>query len=225
MPRSTTPRSSAERSAAWSEARIRAWLHRHGLRATRWRAEVLRRLATAGAPLSHVEMTAELVGTGVDRTTVYRNLMTLVDAGLVCRIDVGDRTWRFELHAQYRDLDAQPWDGAAADSGASDRLRVASPEEECRGCADRLAQAESNLPPSSTTLKAQATHTFRDPQAAHEAGLRDTIGAVHPHFLCTTCGRVACLEAFGFSPGQIEAASVVGTVSDVVIRGTCQDCT
>ena len=33
----------------------------------------------------------------MDRTTVYRNLVDLTEAGLVQRTDLGDHVWRFEL--------------------------------------------------------------------------------------------------------------------------------
>jgi Fur family ferric uptake transcriptional regulator len=57
---------------------------------------VLERLDAASAPLSHGEVAALLAPSGVDRATVYRNLVDLVEAGLARRSDLGDHVWRFE---------------------------------------------------------------------------------------------------------------------------------
>lgn len=48
-------------------------------------------------PLSHGDIAEKLSPSGFDRATVYRNLMDLVEAGLVTRADLGDHVWRFEL--------------------------------------------------------------------------------------------------------------------------------
>jgi Fur family ferric uptake transcriptional regulator len=58
---------------------------------------VLAHLQRATTPLSHGEITEALVGYGLDRATVYRNLMDLADKGIVARSDLGDHVWRFEL--------------------------------------------------------------------------------------------------------------------------------
>jgi Fur family ferric uptake transcriptional regulator len=68
-----------------------------GLRSTAPRIAVLKRLYAATQPVSHGELVDTLSGEGMDRTTVYRNLVDLTDAGLVRRTDLGDHVWRFEL--------------------------------------------------------------------------------------------------------------------------------
>ncbi len=68
-----------------------------GLRSTAPRLAVLRRLHAATQPVSHGELVDTLADEGMDRTTVYRNLVDLTDAGLVRRTDLGDHVWRFEL--------------------------------------------------------------------------------------------------------------------------------
>ena len=68
-----------------------------GLRRTTPRIAVLQRLEAAGGPLSHGEIAKKLAASGYDRATVYRNLVDLVEAGLVTRTDLGDHVWRFEL--------------------------------------------------------------------------------------------------------------------------------
>jgi Fur family ferric uptake transcriptional regulator len=68
-----------------------------GLRRTAPRIAVLQRLEVAAAPVSHGEMADKLSSLGFDRATVYRNLMDLVEAGLITRTDLGDHVWRFEM--------------------------------------------------------------------------------------------------------------------------------
>ena len=68
-----------------------------GLRSTAPRIAVLRRLLVATTPVSHGELVDTLAEEGMDRTTVYRNLVDLTEAGLVQRTDLGDHVWRFEL--------------------------------------------------------------------------------------------------------------------------------
>lgn len=76
---------------------LKATIRRAGLRSTAPRLAVLRKLLVAATPVSHGELVAELSGEGMDRTTVYRNLVDLTDVGLVQRTDLGDHVWRFEL--------------------------------------------------------------------------------------------------------------------------------
>ncbi|MBX7097547.1 MAG: transcriptional repressor [Myxococcaceae bacterium] len=76
---------------------LRSTIRGAGLRSTAPRLAVLKRLMGAGTPVSHSELYDELAREGMDRTTVYRNLVDLTDAGLVERTDLGDHVWRFEL--------------------------------------------------------------------------------------------------------------------------------
>ena len=39
----------------------------------------------------------ELAGTALDRVTIYRNLLSLTQAGMLVRTQLGDNVWRFEL--------------------------------------------------------------------------------------------------------------------------------
>lgn len=77
-------------------------LRRAGLKTTRPRVRVLERLSRSATPISHGELVAELERHGVDRTTVWRNLLDLTGAGLVRRTDLGDHVWRFELERAER---------------------------------------------------------------------------------------------------------------------------
>lgn len=76
---------------------IRAAIRAAGLRSTMSRVAVLSYLQSVTTPLSHAEIFYALEGQGVDRATVYRNLVDLTEAGLLVRTDVGDHVWRFEL--------------------------------------------------------------------------------------------------------------------------------
>ncbi|MFN8599009.1 MAG: transcriptional repressor [Candidatus Binatia bacterium] len=81
-------------------AEIRTDIRAAGLRSTAPRIAVLERLRRARAPLSHPELTAQLVPLGFDRATIYRNLVDLADAGLVSRVEVGDHVWRYEVRGR-----------------------------------------------------------------------------------------------------------------------------
>ncbi len=75
---------------------VRTALKEAGLRVTVQRTAVLAELARSTEPVSHAELTERLLPLGMDRVTVWRNLTTLVEAGLCARTDLGDHTWRFE---------------------------------------------------------------------------------------------------------------------------------
>jgi Fur family ferric uptake transcriptional regulator len=75
---------------------LRGALREGGLRVTQPRMMVLAELFQAAGPMSHAEVATRLAKQGLDRVTVWRNLVALTDAGLLARTDVGDHTWRFE---------------------------------------------------------------------------------------------------------------------------------
>jgi Fur family transcriptional regulator, ferric uptake regulator len=68
-----------------------------GLRATLQRIAVLRVLADSATPMTHGDVSRRLSALDEERSTIYRNLLDLARAGLVRRVNRGDRTWRFEL--------------------------------------------------------------------------------------------------------------------------------
>lgn len=74
----------------------RAILREHGLRATPARIAVCKILSAVEGPLTHAEVATRLDSRGIDRTTVFRNLNDLVEAGLARRLEVGDHVYRFE---------------------------------------------------------------------------------------------------------------------------------
>ncbi|MDD9942269.1 MAG: Fur family transcriptional regulator [Myxococcales bacterium] len=75
---------------------VRELLREHGLRATFARVAVLQCLWDAQGPRSHPEVHEAVAWAGVDRATVYRNLLDLTEVGLLRRSDLGDHVWRFE---------------------------------------------------------------------------------------------------------------------------------
>ncbi|MEX2174871.1 MAG: transcriptional repressor [Pirellulaceae bacterium] len=66
------------------------------LRSTTSRVAVLQHVAAASKPLSHADVSEVLVPEGYDKSTLYRCLVELADAGLLARLDAGDHAWRFE---------------------------------------------------------------------------------------------------------------------------------
>lgn len=84
-------------AAAPSLDQLKSTIRGVGLRSTAPRIAVLKRLIVATTPVSHGELVDTLAEEGMDRTTVYRNLVDLTEAGLVQRTDLGDHVWRFEL--------------------------------------------------------------------------------------------------------------------------------
>ena len=70
------------------------------LRSTTSRVAVLQHLAGSTKPLSHADVADALVPEGYDKSTLYRCLVELADAGLLARLDAGDHAWRFELKGE-----------------------------------------------------------------------------------------------------------------------------
>lgn len=79
---------------------LRAQIRAAGLRGTAARLAVLSELYEAHSPLTHAEVAERLSARGFDRTTIYRNLVELVEVNIVSRVEVGDHVWRFEVRRQ-----------------------------------------------------------------------------------------------------------------------------
>ena len=71
-----------------------------GLRCTAARVAVIQSLGDGKAPLSPTEVADELAEFGFDKSTIYRSLTELDEAGIVARLDLGDSLRRFELLPQ-----------------------------------------------------------------------------------------------------------------------------
>ena len=79
-------------------SRLRNTIRQAGLRSTQARVAILEQLQAASGPLTHGQVADELHTRGFDRTTIYRSLIQLAEAGLLSRgMELGDHVWRFEL--------------------------------------------------------------------------------------------------------------------------------
>lgn len=87
---------------------LRDALRTRGLRATPSRIAVLGLLRDRDQTFSHAEVAERLTGQGWDPATLYRNLIDLVEVGLVRRTDVGDHVWRFEAVSGGHDAAGHP---------------------------------------------------------------------------------------------------------------------
>ncbi len=76
---------------------MRELLRRQSLRATAPRVAVLVALHERGTPMTHESVMDDLGVGAFDRATVFRILSDLSEQGLLRRMDLGDRVWRFEL--------------------------------------------------------------------------------------------------------------------------------
>jgi Fur family ferric uptake transcriptional regulator len=67
------------------------------LRCTAARIAIVQSLANASTPSSPAELAGALGAFGFDKSTIYRSLTELHDAGLIVRLDLGDSVRRYEL--------------------------------------------------------------------------------------------------------------------------------
>ena len=84
------------------QAEVRALLKEQGMRATAQRMVVLVTLHEQKAPMTHEEVMAILPPGTYDKASVWRVLSDLAGVGIVRRMDLGDRVWRYELHDSCR---------------------------------------------------------------------------------------------------------------------------
>ena len=76
---------------------LRAVLKSHGMRVTTVRMAVLRSLHDQGSPMTHEQIMTSLSDGSYDKASVWRLLSDLADKGVLRRMDLGDRVWRYEL--------------------------------------------------------------------------------------------------------------------------------
>jgi Fur family ferric uptake transcriptional regulator len=87
----------AARTRLLKEDDLRQLLTARGIRVTDQRMTLLRELARLRLPASHTELTERLGGPDLDRATIYRNLVSLSEAGVLVKTQLGDNVWRYEL--------------------------------------------------------------------------------------------------------------------------------
>ncbi|MBR9800629.1 MAG: Fur family transcriptional regulator [Rubinisphaera brasiliensis] len=49
-------------------------------------------------------------------------------------------------------------------------------------------------------------------------------GEKHPHFVCTECGEVTCLDDMEFTKSSKRRAKNIGVISEILIKGHCTGC-
>ena len=49
-------------------------------------------------------------------------------------------------------------------------------------------------------------------------------GAAHPHFVCVDCGTVACMDEIKLTAGSMRQSQEFGEVTEILLRGHCNDC-
>ena len=88
------------------EEEIRSLLREHKMRATVVRLSVLTVLHEHQGPMTHEQIMETLPGNQFDRASVWRLLSELADKGLLRRMDLGDRVWRYEMVDACRTIEA-----------------------------------------------------------------------------------------------------------------------
>jgi Fur family ferric uptake transcriptional regulator len=79
------------------QAEVRALLKNQGMRATAQRIAVMLALHEQKVPMTHDEVMG-LLGAGMyDKASIWRVLSDLAGVGIVRRMDLGDRVWRYEM--------------------------------------------------------------------------------------------------------------------------------
>lgn len=76
---------------------IDALLAKAGLKRTTGRVAMLKVLLNAGEPMTQQQILEKVGHTGLNRVSVYRTLHAFTEAGLVHRVEAGDRLWRFAV--------------------------------------------------------------------------------------------------------------------------------
>jgi Fur family ferric uptake transcriptional regulator len=46
----------------------------------------------------------------------------------------------------------------------------------------------------------------------------------HPHFVCVDCGTVTCMDQVRLTAGSLRYSEHVGEVTEILLRGHCNDC-
>lgn len=48
--------------------------------------------------------------------------------------------------------------------------------------------------------------------------------STHPHFICVECGNVSCLDDVKLTARSLRVSQEVGEVTEILLRGHCNDC-
>ena len=55
-------------------------------------------------------------------------------------------------------------------------------------------------------------------------GEDDDHNSAHPHFVCVDCGTVSCIDEIKLTAGSIRSSKKIGEVTEILLRGHCNDC-
>ena len=53
---------------------------------------------------------------------------------------------------------------------------------------------------------------------------QDGHDSAHPHFVCVDCGAVSCMDEIKLTAGSIRLSQEFGKVTEILLRGHCNDC-
>lgn len=81
-----------------TEHELRHIIHRHGLKVTKARVEVLAVLSRSDTALSHTHISERLQDRSIDKVTLYRTLDAFTRSGLTHKVASEDRSWLYALH-------------------------------------------------------------------------------------------------------------------------------
>ena len=79
------------------QTELRELLKTQGMRSTAQRLAVMAVLRKAQAPMTHDSVMGVLPSGAYDKAAVWRVLSDLTNVGILRRMDLGDRVWRYEL--------------------------------------------------------------------------------------------------------------------------------
>jgi len=54
--------------------------------------------------------------------------------------------------------------------------------------------------------------------------LSDHDDSSHPHFICVECGNISCLDEVKLTAKSLRASLEFGTITEILLRGHCNDC-
>ena len=52
----------------------------------------------------------------------------------------------------------------------------------------------------------------------------DGHGSAHPHFVCVDCGSVSCMDEIKLTAGSMRLSEEFGEVTEILLRGHCNNC-
>ena len=52
----------------------------------------------------------------------------------------------------------------------------------------------------------------------------DKHDSAHPHFVCVDCGTVSCMDEIKLTAGSMRLSQQFGEVTEILLRGHCNDC-